>query len=178
MTNGTRTVQTVGHIDQKTLRYTPVETKDVPVDITYPVISQNTIPSSIYPVYVKENKSLKEVETVLMDKYKIFKNKIPETTTIETFETIEMVTLTFSVAQKKFVIVAQHDKTGKDETKILEVNPVELVKPSKVDQSTYDGKTVTTSSNIEDIQAVNKQTKTVVSKILTEFPLLKKAQTS
>lgn len=53
LTNGEKTVQVVGNIDQKTLRYVLVERNEIPLEITYPVVSQITIPSSIYLVTVQ-----------------------------------------------------------------------------------------------------------------------------
>lgn len=43
LSNGTRSVQVLGHVDQKTLRYVSVEEKEIPVTVTYPVITQQTV---------------------------------------------------------------------------------------------------------------------------------------
>jgi hypothetical protein len=53
LTNGEKSVQVVGNIDQKTLRYVLVERKEIPLEISYPVVSQITVPSSIYLVTVQ-----------------------------------------------------------------------------------------------------------------------------
>lgn len=119
MTNGTRTVQVTGFVDQKTLRYVKVEEREVPVQVTFPIITQNTIPVDIYPVTVKNNVVLKESETTLLQKFKIFKNKIPTLTTIESLEKQEIITFNYEINQKKFVAVVQYDKTKQEEIKVL-----------------------------------------------------------
>lgn len=119
MTNRTRTVQVTGFVDQKTLRYVKVEEREVPVQVTFPIITQNTIPVDIYAVTVKNNVVLKESETTLLQKFKIFKNKIPTLTTIESLESQEIITFNYEINQKKFVAVVQYDKTKQEEIKVL-----------------------------------------------------------
>ena len=72
-----------GNIDIKTLRYIPIEHKIIPLSISYPVVEQRTIPLLIYPSFIKDHKEIKDSESTLVDKYKIFKGKVPTTTTIE-----------------------------------------------------------------------------------------------
>lgn len=91
MTNGQKSVQVVGTIDQRTKKYTIVEEKEVSVDVTYPVITQNTIPVKIYPIIVKKHKELRDCEHVLVSKFRIFKNKVPISTTVEHFDNSEVV---------------------------------------------------------------------------------------
>ena len=83
MTNGQRTVQMTGHLDHKTLRYIPLEEKEIPVDVCYPIINQKTIPIALYPTIIKRNKPLQVCEKVLLAKFKIFKNRVPAQTTLE-----------------------------------------------------------------------------------------------
>lgn len=59
LTNGNRTVQVVGNIELKTLRYQIVETRDIAVTATAPVIIQTTVPSVIYQTAVQESITLK-----------------------------------------------------------------------------------------------------------------------
>ena len=148
MTNGVKSVQVVGHIDQKTHRYVAVEQKEVAVDVTYPIITQNTIPVKVYPTIVKRNKELKKCETVLTQKFKIFKHKVPVSTTVEHFETNEIVTYNYEVGKKTFVAVVKYDKITK-KPEILEVNPIVVAKPVKIDQTVVEGKTITTSTSVE-----------------------------
>lgn len=72
----------MGHVDQKTMRYVLVEEKEIPVSVTYPVITQQTVLPAVYPVAVKAYKPLQESEVTLHEKYKIFKNKVPILTTV------------------------------------------------------------------------------------------------
>lgn len=127
----------------------------------------------MYPVAVKTYKPLQDSEVILQEKYKIFKSKVPVLTTVETLEKVEIITFSYEINQKKFIAVVQYDKTGK-ESKILEVSPVEVTtKPVKVDQTTYEGKTVTTSNSAEEVQKINQNTDTVITTVLKDYPLLK-----
>jgi hypothetical protein len=83
LTNGSKSFQVVGHLDQKTLRYVLVEQKEIPLTVTYPVVTQQTVLPGVYPVLVKEYKPLKDSVTTLQEKYKIFMNKVPVLTTVE-----------------------------------------------------------------------------------------------
>ena len=76
-------MQVTGNIDIKTLRYIPIEHKIIPLSISYPAVEQKTIPLLIYPSFVKDHKQVKDSESTLVDKYKIFKGKVPTTTIIE-----------------------------------------------------------------------------------------------
>lgn len=76
-------MQVTGNIDIKTLRYIPIEHKTIPLSISYPVVEQKTIPLLIYPTFVKDHKEVKDSESILIEKYKIFKGKVPTTTTVE-----------------------------------------------------------------------------------------------
>lgn len=88
---------------------------------------------------------------------------------------MEIITFCYEINLKKFIAVVQYDKTGKEDTKIIEVSPIEVtVQPSKVDQTTYEGKTVTTSNSEQEIQQINENTKTVISAVLVDYPLLEK----
>jgi hypothetical protein len=148
MTNGQKSVQVVGHIDIKTHRYLPVEVKDIPVSVTYPIITQNTIPATLYPIIVVKNKPLLESETALVEKFKIFKNKVPKTTTVENFETVQIITYSYEIGDKTFVAVVQFDKDNNN-VNIIEVSPVVATTPVKVDQVTIEGKVITTTNSIE-----------------------------
>lgn len=53
LTNTTHSVQVTGNIDIKTLRYIPIEHKEIPITVTYPIVHQNTIPTIVYPSYIK-----------------------------------------------------------------------------------------------------------------------------
>ena len=171
MTNGEKTVQVVGHVDQKTLRYELIGQKEVPLEVTIPVVSQNTIPVSVYPTIVKRNKGLKRCETVVTDKFKIFKNKLPISTTVEHFDENEIISFNFQVGPKRFVAVVQNDKVNKN-CKIIEVNPIVVTKPIKTDQVVVEGKTITTSTSVEEIKKVNKVTETVLTEVVHEYPEL------
>ena len=110
MTNGVKKVQVTGHIDHKTLRYEPLEQKEVPVEVTYPVISQNTIPSEVFSTVVKKHKPLAVSQDLLLQKFKIFKHKVPTLTTVEHFGKVEVYNFQYEVGHKKFVAVVQIDK--------------------------------------------------------------------
>ena len=59
-------------------------------------------------------------------------------------------TFNYEISRKKFVAVCQYDKTDESKTKIIEVNPVRVaVKPVRVEQSTVQGKVITTSNTVE-----------------------------
>jgi hypothetical protein len=60
LSNGVSQVQVTGTIDLKTLRYIHIEDKEIPLSTTYPVVHQNTIPSTIYTSYVKDHKEIKD----------------------------------------------------------------------------------------------------------------------
>jgi len=66
MTNGQKSVQVVGHIDTKTLRYVTIETREIPVSVTYPIVTQNTIPADLYPIIIAKNEHLQQTEVVLV----------------------------------------------------------------------------------------------------------------
>jgi len=53
LSDGKKNVQVTGNIDLKTLRYINVERKEIPIEVTYPLFIQNTIPVAIYPAVVK-----------------------------------------------------------------------------------------------------------------------------
>lgn len=59
-----------------------------------------------------------------MEKFKIFKNKVPNTTTVETLQEVEIVTFNYEINEKKFVAVVQYNKSDSSKTSVLEVNPV------------------------------------------------------
>ena len=60
LSNGVSQVQVTGTIDLKTLRYIHIEDKEIPLSTTYPIVHQNTIPSTIYSSYVKNHKEIKD----------------------------------------------------------------------------------------------------------------------
>lgn len=138
------------------------------------MVIQSTIPSAIYSVVVQDTPSLKYSESVLLDKYKIFRSKVPTSTVVESFNTVDVITTNYQVGAKTFIAVVQYDKTTQENTKILEVNPIDLTTPLTFDQTVVDGKTITISNSVDEIQAENGQTKNVLVKILSEYPLLKK----
>ena len=55
LTDGKQNIQVTGSIDIKTLRYVPIEFKPVPLTVVYPVVQQSTIPTLVYPNYVRDN---------------------------------------------------------------------------------------------------------------------------
>ncbi len=54
------------------------------------------------------------------------------------------------------------------------MNPVDITTAVTVEQKVFEGKTVTISNSVEEIQSENVLTKTVISKVLVEYPLFKK----
>lgn len=88
------------------------------------MVIQTTIPLSLYPTISKNNPPIKAAETVLMERFKIFKNKVPNTTTVETLQEVEIVTFNYEINEKKFVAVVQYNKSDSSKTSVLEVNPV------------------------------------------------------
>ena len=66
MTNGEKTVQVVGTIDLKTLRYNVVERREIALESVAPVVVQISIPTAIYQSTLQENVALKYSETVLL----------------------------------------------------------------------------------------------------------------
>lgn len=177
LTNGEKSVQVTGNIDLKTLRYVTVEKKEVATTISYPIITQNTIPAAIYPTIVKENKSVKDSEQILVEKFKMFKNKVPTLTIVESFEIIDKVTFNYNVNEKKFVAVVAYNKTDKASSKIIEVTPVQdNIVAVSVEQTVVNGETITKSNSITEITQVNQNTNAVLTKVTTDFPLLKKAE--
>lgn len=109
LTDGSKQIQVTGNIDLKSLRYIPVEHKEVPITIIYPEINQNTIPSSIYPSYIKEHKEVKDSETILAEKYKIFKGKTPSITVIEQFTDVIKTTFSYEIGSKKFIAIVDYN---------------------------------------------------------------------
>lgn len=109
LSDGSKQIQVTGNIDLKSLRYIPVEHKEVPVSILYPSINQHTIPSAIYPSYVKDHKEVKDSETILVEKYKIFKGKTPSSTVIEAFTDVIKTTFNYDIGAKKFVAVVDYN---------------------------------------------------------------------
>ena len=124
LSDGSRQVQVTGNIDLKSLRYIPIEHKEVPISILYPSINQNTIPAAIYPSYIREHKEVKDSEAALVEKYKIFKGKTPSSTVIEQFTEIIKTTFNYEIGAKKFVAVVDYN-TLTSTAKILEMNPVQ-----------------------------------------------------
>lgn len=124
LTNGSRTFQVTGQVEQKTLKYVMMEVKEVPLQTPQPLVIQTTIPLSLYPTISKNNPPIKAAETVLSEKFKIFKNKVPNTTTVETLQEVEILTFNYEINEKKFVAVVQYNKTDSSKTSVLEVNPV------------------------------------------------------
>lgn len=98
-----------GNIDLKSLRYIPIEHKEVPASILYPSIVQNTIPSAIYPSYIKEHQEVKQSEAALHEKYKIFKGKTPSSTVIQQFTDVVKTTFNYEIGTKKFVAVVDYN---------------------------------------------------------------------
>ena len=142
------------------------------MDVVYPITTQNTIPAEIYPVVVKRVTELKATEEVLVQKFKIFNNKVPTLTTIEHFESTNFITFTYDISSKHFVAVLKYDKIT-DKVEIIEVNPM-IVKPVvKFDQTITHGKKITTSTSVEEVIKVNKDTVKVIENVKTEYPLLK-----
>lgn len=172
MTNGQKSVQVVGHIDTKTLRYVPVEVKEIPVSVIYPIITQNTIPANLYPLIIVKNIPLQESETVLIEKYKIFKNKVPKSTTVENFESTQIINFNYEIGDKTFIAVVQYDKETKD-VNIVEVSPIVVTTPVKVDQSTVDGRVITTTNSVKEVVKINSNTQTVVKTVTKEYPAFK-----
>lgn len=115
---------------------------------------------------------------MLVEKYKILKNKIPVSTVIESFNTVDVITYNYEVGTKKFIAVVHFDKVTQENTKVIEMSPIEFTVAVKFEQSVVDGKTITVSNSVDEIQAENSQTKTVLGKILIEYPLLKKQNIS
>lgn len=171
LTNGAKNVQVVGHLDQKTLRYVLVEQKEIPVDVIYPIVTEKTIPAEMYPIVIKKDQNLKQVVEVLTTKFKIFTNKVPIETTIEQFETSNIITLSYEVGNKQFVAVVLNDKTQDDFT-IVEVNPIIVTKPVRIDQTTVQGRTITTTNSVQEIISINENTQQVLTEVTTTYPLL------
>lgn len=71
------------------------------------------------------------------------------------------------------MVVVKYDKIAKD-CFIVEVNPIVMTKPVKTDRTVIEGKTVTTSTSIEEIKKVNKvPTEAVLTEVVAEYPDLK-----
>jgi len=79
----------------------------------------------------------------------MFRNKVPSSTVIESHNTIDVITTSYEVGQKKFTAVVYYDKVTRENTKVLEVNSVDITAAVTVDQRVYQGKTVTVSNSIE-----------------------------
>lgn len=124
LSDGSKQIQVTGNIDLKSLRYVPIEHKEIPVSIIYPTINQNTIPSAIYPSYIKDHKEIKDSEATLVEKYKIFKGKTPSSTVIEQFTDVIKTTFNYEIGAKKFVAVVDYNILTST-PKILEMNPVQ-----------------------------------------------------
>lgn len=59
-------------------------------------------------------------------------------------------TFNYEISKKKFVAVCQYDKTDEEKTYIIEINPVRVTgRPIRVEQSTVQGKVITTSNTVE-----------------------------
>ena len=97
---------------------------------------------------------------------------MPTTTTVENFETVQIITFSYIIGDKTFVAVVQYNKDTKD-VKIIEVSPIVATKPIKVDQSTFDGRIITTTNSIEEIVKISKNTQTVANNIIKEYPSFK-----
>jgi hypothetical protein len=168
-------VQITGNIDIKTLRYVPIEVKEVPLNIEYPIIQQGTIPAIVYPAFIKEHKEVKDSESILIEKYKMFKGKIPTTTTVEQYFDVMKTTFTYEISTKKFVAVVDYNITSKT-GKIIEMSPVQdNVVAVSVETQEINGQTITTSNNIQEIKSTNSNTDAVLTTIATQYPLLKKS---
>jgi hypothetical protein len=175
LTNQVDTVQITGNIDIKTLRYVPIEVKEVPLNIEYPIIQQGTIPTIVYPAFIKEHKEVKDSESILIEKYKMFKGKIPTTTTVEQYFDVMKTTFTYEISTKKFVAVVDYNITSKT-GKIIEMSPVQdNVVAVSVETQEINGQTITTSNNIQEIKSTNSNTDAVLTTIATQYPLLKKS---
>jgi hypothetical protein len=175
LTNQVDTVQITGNIDIKTLRYVPIEVKEVPLNIEYPIIQQGTIPAIVYPAFIKEHKEVKDSESILIEKYKMFKGKIPTTTTVEQYFDVMKTTFTYEISTKKFVAVVDYNITSKT-GKIIEMSPVQdNVVAVSVETQEINGQTITTSNNIQEIKSTNSNTDAVLTTIATQYPLLKKS---
>lgn len=72
-----------------------MEVKEVPLQTTQPLVTQASIPLPLYPAISKNNQPIKAAETFLMEKFKIFKNKVPNMTTVETLHEVEIVTFNY-----------------------------------------------------------------------------------
>jgi hypothetical protein len=174
LSNGQQKIQVTGNIDIKTLRYIPIELKPIPLSISYPVTRQNTIPMLIYPSYIKEHKEIKDSESVLIEKYKVFKGKIPTSVSVEQFSETIKTTYNYEISSKKFVAIVDYNTTSKT-GKVIEMNPVqENVVPISVETTEVNGQVITVSNSVEEIQTINTNTQTVISTINTMYPLMKK----
>lgn len=174
LTNGKENVQVTGNFDIKTLRYVPLEHKPVPLTVTYPLIEQTTIPAIVYPTYIRDHRQVKDSESILVEKHKMFKGKLPTTATVETYSDVTKTTFTYEVGNKRFVAVVDYNMTSKA-GKIVEMNPVqEGVTAVSVQTRQENGQTITSSNSVTEIKAVNEHTETVLTTITTKYPLLKK----
>lgn len=102
---------------------------------------------------LQDNPNLKYSQIILHDKYKMFKNKTPNSTTIESHNSVDLITYNYEVGNKKFIAVVQYDKKTPENTKIVEVSPVEITIPLKFDQTVLDNKKITTCNNPDELQA-------------------------
>ena len=174
LTNGENSIQVTGSIDIKTLRYVPIEFKPVPLSEVYPVVKQVTIPTLVYPTFVRENRDVKDSESILVEKYRIFRGKIPTSVIVEEYAELVKTTFNFEIGSKKFVAVIDYNTTSKS-GKIIEMSPVqENVVAVIVETKEVSGKTITTSNSIQEIKKVNENTETVITTITTKYPLLKR----
>lgn len=174
ISNGTKNVQVTGNIDIKTLRYVTIEHKEVPLSVEYPVVQQATIPTIVYASYVKEHKEVKESESILVEKYKIFKGKLPTSATVENYTDVVKTTFAYEISNKKFIAVVDYNLTIKS-GKIIEMSPVqENVVAVTVETTEVNGQTITVSNSVEEIKSTNQNTDTVLTTIATQYPLVKK----
>lgn len=167
-------MQVTGNFDIKTLRYVPLEHKPVPLATTYPLLEQATIPALLYPSYVREHRQVKDSESLLVEKYKMLKGKVPSSATVEHYSDVVKTTFTYEVGSKRFVAVVDYNSTAKA-GKIIEMNPVqEGVTAVSVETRQEGATTITSSNSLTEIKAVNEHTEAVLATITANYPLLKK----
>lgn len=124
---------------------------------------------------MKDDKTLKDTEAILTDKYKMFKGKVPVSTTIVLLGPIIKITYKYRISEKKFIIVIFYDIKNKTNSKIQEVSPVaDNIVPVNVQQTNVNGQTVTTTDSILELQKINPNTNNVIAALLKQYPILTK----
>jgi hypothetical protein len=102
----------------------------------------------------------------------MFKNKVPNLTAIASYQNVDLITFNYEVGPKKFIAVVSYDKINNNNTSIVEVNPIEVTTPVTFVQTQTSTETITTSSNVQQIQSVNPQVNQIITSVSIASPLI------